>query len=140
MYRVRVTLVGIGLMLVASACSGTGALAADNNGERVSLAPGDEIEITLEGNITTGFAWGLVDYDPTIIATVSEPAYVEGATDAVGVGGTWTWTLRAVSKGESLVSFVYERPFEDVPPVETFSFTAVVSPWSSTGVGRYAYW
>jgi inhibitor of cysteine peptidase len=91
------------------------------------LALGDEIQVTLDGNATTGFSWELVEYNPAVIAPVGEPTY-EAAADGelVGTGGSWTWTLRAVAAGESPVRFVYHRTWEDEPPESTFSFTAAV--------------
>ncbi len=114
------------LMVVAAACSGSQALTLDDDGERVSLAPGDEMQVTLDGNATTGFSWELVDYDPAVIAPVGEPTYDDDGGELVGAPGRWTWTLRAVAAGDSPVQFVYHRAWEEDPPESTFSFTAAV--------------
>lgn len=114
------------LLVVAVACAGSRGLSVDDDGTRVSLAPGDEIQVTLEGNATTGFSWELIEYDPAVIAPLGEPTYEESDGEQVGAGGTWTWTLRAAAAGDSPVRFVYHRTWEDEPPESSLSFTAAV--------------
>ncbi len=122
----RVAIVLSALILVLAACGGTRSLTIDDNGDRVSLSPGEEIRVSLDGNATTGFTWELVENDVTVIAPVGEPVYEEATGDMVGTGGTWTWTLRAVGTGESPVRFVYHRTWEDEPPAADYSFVAIV--------------
>lgn len=123
---IRVIVAVAVLVVVVGACAGNDALTLDSDGDRVSLTPGDEIQVTLEGNATTGFSWELVEFDPGVIAPVGEPTYEADESDLAGAGGRWTWTLRAVAAGESPVRFVYHRSWEDEPPASSFSFTAVV--------------
>ena len=122
----RMVVVVVILMVVAVACSQGLALTIDDDGDRVSLTPGDEIQVTLAGNATTGFSWELADYDPAVITPLGEPTYEEDDGELVGAGGEWTWTLRAVAAGESPVRFVYHRAWEDEPPESVFSFVASV--------------
>jgi len=114
------------LVVALAACGGVRSLTIDDDGNQVSLSPGDEIHVTLAGNATTGFVWELVEYDSSVMAPLGEPTYEEDGGDAVGAGGTWTWTLRALGDGESTVRFVYHRTWEDKPPASAFSFTAAV--------------
>ena len=123
----RIAVVVAILTVVAAACSQGLALTVDDDGDRVSLTPGDEIQVTLAGNATTGFSWELVEYDPAVITSLGEPTYEEGDGELVGAGGEWTWTLRVVAAGESPVRFVYHRAWEDEPPESVFSFVAVVN-------------
>jgi inhibitor of cysteine peptidase len=115
------------LVVTLSGCSASSSLTLDDNGERVALAPGDTIEVTLEGNPTTGFRWELVDSDPTVITTEGEAVYETQDAELVGAGGAWTWTLVAQQPGECVVQFGYHRSWEDEQPEATFSFTANVS-------------
>ncbi len=123
----RIVVVVAIMMVVAAACSQGLALSVDDDGDRVSLRPGDEIQVTLAGNATTGFSWELVEYDPAVITPLGEPTYEEGDVELVGAGGEWTWTLRGVAGGESQVQFAYHRAWEDEPPESVFSFVAVVA-------------
>ena len=122
----RIVVVVAILMVVAVACSRGPSLTLDDEGDRVSLAPSDEIQITLAGNATTGFSWELVEYDPAVVTPLGQPTYEEDDGELVGAGGEWMWTLRAVAAGESRVRFVYHRTWEDEPPESVFSFVAVV--------------
>jgi inhibitor of cysteine peptidase len=115
------------LAVTPGGCSASSSLKLDDNGERVVLAPGDRIEVTLEGNATTGFSWELVDLNPTVITTEGGLVYETEDTELVGVGGAWTWTFVAQQPGECVVRFVYHRTWEDEKAEATFSFTVTVS-------------
>jgi len=115
------------LVVMVAGCSTSRSLGLEDDGTRVALRSGDEIEITLAGNATTGFSWELVEFDPAVITPLGEPVYEESGPDVAGGGGEWTWTLVAQESGECEVQFVYHRTWEDEPPEETFSFTASVS-------------
>ncbi len=115
------------LVMTLGGCTVSSSLTLDDNGERLALAPGDTIEVTLEGNATTGFSWQLVDLDPTVITTEGAAVYETKDTELVGAGGAWTWTLVAQQPGECVVRFVYHRSWEDDQPEASFSFTANVS-------------
>lgn len=124
---VRVFLMLVALAVLVGACGETRTLSAGDEGASVSLARGDELQVRLEGNATTGFSWELVDYDPAVMAPRDEPHYEAVDTTLVGGGGAWTWTLSAEGPGECEVVFHYVRPWEDIPPEATFSFTASVA-------------
>jgi predicted secreted protein len=124
---IRVLAVLTLLAVTAAGCSASRSLGLEDDGSRVALRSGDEIEITLAGNATTGFSWELVEFDPAVITALDEPVYEEVDTDLVGGGGEWIWTLAAQESGECEVRFVYHRTWEDEPPEETFSFIASVS-------------
>jgi inhibitor of cysteine peptidase len=75
---------------------------------------GQELEVRLEGNVTTGYAWGLVVPVPDILAVVDPGTYrarpdTEGRE---GAGGTTTFVLRAVHLGTGALELVYGRPWE----------------------------
>ena len=115
------------VLILAIGCTAEGqTLDASNEGARVSLDPGGQVEVLLEGNATTGFTWDLADHDPAVIALQGEPVYEETTTDVVGAGGTWRFMLVGQEPGECEVRFIYHRTWEDEPPEQTFSFTAVV--------------
>jgi inhibitor of cysteine peptidase len=120
-----IVLLGFAAVLLTG-CSAAHTLDIGDDGTRLSLAEGDKVTVTLEGNATTGYTWELVDYDPEVITPRGEPTYEAADTELVGGGGTWTWTLIAAEPGECSVGFVYHRPWEEVPPLGAFSFIATV--------------
>jgi len=129
--RILITF-GVVLMLVAaSGCSGstgkTITLTDADAGSTVQAAVGDQIEITLPANPSTGYAWkqqpGL---DPAVVTFVSE-AYQQAPTPSamVGVGGTDTWTYKAAGAGTTTITLGYVPPGRSVPD-QTFAVTVTV--------------
>lgn len=126
------TIVIVSLLLTTlflTACSGnqTVSLTKADTGKTVDLKPGDELEVKLEGNITTGFAWEARDFDSAVLElTGGEPEY-KSESDLVGAGGVFTFRFKAKAAGSTAVHFIYYRSFEpDVPPIETFDVTVNV--------------
>jgi inhibitor of cysteine peptidase len=93
-------------------------------GARVTLARGQELIVTLDGNQTTGFRWSLSRAAPELVQ-VGEATYVARATDGrqTGSGGLTTFRFRAEAAGTSSLAFSYRRPWEaNIPPVKTVRF------------------
>jgi inhibitor of cysteine peptidase len=102
-------------------------LDANDSGTTIKVEVGDTIEVVLKGNPTTGYGWtvDLSEDDALILEQVGEPAYVADS-DLIGVGGTYTFTFKALTAGEASLELVYARSWESVPPLETFSVTVQV--------------
>ncbi len=114
----------------ANATNGPLKLAQTDSGKSFAVKVGDEIQIVIPGNVTTGYAWSaaLSDEDAAILAQQGEPAYVEDATDeqVVGAGGVYTFTFKAVTAGQATLTLVYERPWESGAPAQTFEVQITV--------------
>jgi predicted secreted protein len=96
------------------------------NGGSVELQPGQELEVTLEGNATTGYLWEIGSVDATILRPVGVPQ-INPSSDADGAGGWFVFRFAGVAPGATKLELVYHRPWEkDVPPSETFSVRVVV--------------
>ena len=89
------------------------------NDTQISAVIGQQIEIALPENPTTGFRWELrQDGAPTC---VSEGSRFETSTGGLGKGGTRRWRFEAVHEGSGRIELVYRRPFEsDKPPAQVF--------------------
>ncbi|HEY97897.1 MAG TPA: protease inhibitor I42 family protein [Dehalococcoidia bacterium] len=72
-----------------------------------------EFTIALESNITTGYSWQ-VAYDDKALNLVENTYKEQDNTgkQIVGAGGTEYFTFKALSKGETQVTFTYHRPWE----------------------------
>jgi inhibitor of cysteine peptidase len=94
---------------------------------QLDVALGQEFNITLASNPTTGYHWELADpLDQAVVKLVASE-YKDTQTRMLGAGGQEIWTFRAVSRGQTLVNLKYVRPWEkDVAPVEIASFTVTV--------------
>lgn len=99
-----------------------------DNGKQITLQSGDVTTLTLESNPTTGYSWQVLAIDNAVLVQEGDPEY-KGASDSdgvVGAGGTETFRFKAVGAGRTTLELDYMRPWEDVPPVETFSVQVVV--------------
>ena len=87
----------------------------------LKLSVGDQLEISLPGNPTTGYAWVLSAVKPAILEQLGDLEY-KPVTPAFGSGGRFTLRLKAISPGESPVELDYRRSFEalDVPSTDIF--------------------
>ncbi|MBN1631396.1 MAG: protease inhibitor I42 family protein [Thermoleophilia bacterium] len=99
----------------------------NDDGRTVKIGANETIEVILKGNPTTGYAWTVVlpPDAAAILEQVGEPQYVADS-DALGAGGTYTFTFRGLAAGEVELTLEYARPSETEPPLETFSVTVQV--------------
>jgi inhibitor of cysteine peptidase len=123
----RLALLLLAIVPLGTACGRTAAITvtAADGGSRVDLGTGQTLEVLLEGNPTTGYAWSVDELDDTVLALTGDPLY-EAERDALGSGGTYRYRFEAIRSGETGMRLVYERPFEESPPEETFEITVHV--------------
>lgn len=126
---VAVGWISVGCGSPAEAAAGTLNLGQADNGKTFSVKVGDTIEVVIPGNPTTGFTWtaALAEKDATLLQQVGEPQYTQDASGVglVGSGGKFTFTFKAVAKGQVQLKLDYARPWESVPPAQTY--TAVIN-------------
>ncbi len=134
--RLLPLLVGlIAACALAVACAGQEA-APDNvyiadendNGQSVTMAPGDALQITLPENRSTGYVWSVVTNDEAVLRPTDEPAYEIEGEPLPGAGGKVTFTFTAAAGGAVTLRLVNARPQETaVQPVATFELNVQVS-------------
>jgi len=107
-------------MAVAVTCLAAGCAAEvkayTDPGQTIGISVNQEfiILIALESNPTTGYSWQ-ASYDETMLELV-ENTYEPGEyaqQGAVGAGGTELFRFRALESGESEITMVYKRPWEE---------------------------
>ncbi len=76
------------------------------------------IYVNLEANATTGYEWSAYIDGDSIIERKSEYIAPE-ETGMVGVPGEWEAEFKAVGDGESVITFVYSRPWDESDVAET---------------------
>lgn len=97
-----------------------------DNGHIVTVVPGGRIEISLPGNPTTGYTWESTVANPKVVAQMDPGDYVPSG-GALGAGGTYTFTYRALGPGRTDLTLNYRRTWETaVAPLKTFRVTVVV--------------
>jgi len=102
-------------MFAVAGCSGDAEaakpaeLTAEDNGSTQRLSVDAQMVITLESNVTTGFAWTLTsEPDPAVLEFV-DSEYLAPETELVGAGGQEAWTFRATGEGSTALTLSYER-------------------------------
>jgi len=117
------------LLILAAACSPAKpvSLTAANKGSQVGVKAGEQIEITLDGNPSTGYTWEAKDLDSTMFEQTGDPVFNSSNPSLVGSGGTLTLTFKALKAGTATLTLVYLRPWETgVDPIDTFAVTVTV--------------
>lgn len=129
----RVLVLSAALMLVLAACKPAEAdyseIMLENvaDGTAVTMDVDQVLALKLESNPTTGYGWGAVKIDETILEMTGDPEYIgasPSSTPMVGVGGWEVLRFKAMKSGSTTLQLGYFRSFEpDVPPVETITLT-----------------
>lgn len=121
----------LGVTMVLSGCqnpfvTGPTQLTEKDAGRTVEMKAGDTLQVTLEGNPTTGYDWERASGDEAVLEQLGASTY-KADSDLIGSGGQVTLRFEAVAAGQTTLQLVYHRPWEtDEPPAETFEVTVVV--------------
>ncbi len=120
------------LMICAAlaACGAQGpdpvTLTQKDAGTTVHVKQGSVLNITLEGNPTTGYTWEVVPGGSGVLEQQGEPAF-KADSSALGSGGMMTLQFKATQTGTTALKLIYHRTFEpNVAPLQTFEATIVV--------------
>ena len=96
------------------------------NSRTVQLRAGQQLEIRLAENRTTGFQWTLVSDGTPACKPVSNS--YEAPKGPPGAGGTARWLFQAATAGAGTIELAYRRPWEtEKPPIRTFRVQISVS-------------
>ena len=100
----------------------------DDPAKPVTVAAGSEFDVALKSNQSTGYQWVLMDSTALGPLRFVSKGYAlpREYRDNNGAGGTERWTFRAPTAGEGVVSLVYKRPWETVPPIDSARFRVTV--------------
>ena len=108
-------LVTILLITLLCSCKYTRELTFNDKESSIELKKGDKIEIKLESNPSTGYAWILSEEtDETIVSlTSSEFIQTEKEEELVGAGGYEILIFQAVKGGQTEIILLYQRSWEE---------------------------
>jgi inhibitor of cysteine peptidase len=107
-----------------------GVLTEQDAGRTIELRAGGVFQVALRGNPSTGFGWYADSLDTNILEQQGDWEFdPDNSSPGVsGSGGTFSLDFKAVGSGMTSLQLVYRRPWEpDVPPIQTFEVTVVVS-------------
>jgi len=114
---------------VAAAEQATVIVTAKDNGRTVSLSEGQELELRLAANRSTGYSWSVEHTPEPVLTQEGDPTYTSDVTPGPGVGapGTETWRFRAAQAGRRTLRMEYRRPWErEKPPAAVVTLRIVV--------------
>ena len=123
----QILLVSALAVMVLSACGGGTVVAGeDMSGSEVSVKKGENVEIKLNGNASTGYSWVVKELDESILQSNGDPDY-KADSSLVGSGGTYTYSFKAIETGTTTLKMVYLRTFENNPPAREFELKITVT-------------
>ena len=100
-------------------------LSENDSGKTVEIGVGDEMEVILPGNPTTGYLWEVSSLDSNVLRLGK--ADFLASDKAIGSGGMEIIMLHAIAAGESEVKLIFHRPFEhNMAPLKTFEVTVII--------------
>ncbi len=117
-FLILVTVAVIATCLVAG-CAGEVKTYTDS-GQAISIGVNQEFVIALGSNPTTGYSWQ-ENYDETVLE-LAEKTYKPGEEaeqDVVGAGGVEYFRFKTLKAGETEITLVYKRPWEEPTPQDT---------------------
>jgi inhibitor of cysteine peptidase len=95
--------------------------------QSIKIRVGEEFEVRLRSNPTTGYSWTLRRRPDEAVAEITGPAFIAPGGDKVGAPGEELWKIRAAGKGKTSIVLQYHRSFEpDKSPAERKTFKVVV--------------
>jgi inhibitor of cysteine peptidase len=96
-------------------------------GSVIELKTGDQLQLSLEGNPTTGYSWEVAELDPNILKLNGEPQF-QADSSALGSGGKMVLRFETVNPGRTPLKLIYHRPFEqNTAPLRTYEVIVVLT-------------
>jgi len=88
-----------------------------DNGSDIFLVQGDAVQVRLNSNPSTGYAWTVASNAPSVLQPAGEPKFEPAEKPKPGAAGTQAFSFRVVGGGGVFLELVYGRPSEkDTPP------------------------
>jgi inhibitor of cysteine peptidase len=128
-FRLRGAVVGV-VALMLAACSAVHDVSASASAAATPVRVGDEVQITLDANPTTGYVWELTQLDTTRLEQLGMFDY-KADTEQQGLYGApvkMTARFKARAPGTATVTLVYRRPFETNAPAQVVQRTIAITP------------
>lgn len=96
---------------VAGCTSGQPEVYSDH-GKVIQTGVGEQFIIALEANPTTGYSWE-TKFDSSLLKQVGgDYEAASSKSGMVGGGGEQRFTFQALKKGETTITLIYKRPWE----------------------------
>jgi inhibitor of cysteine peptidase len=107
------------LMVVVATCLVAGCVGEvetyTDPGQTINTGVNQQFVIALGSNQTTGYSWQ-ESHDATILELVEKIYKEEAKQGVVGAGGVEYFRFKALKAGETEITLVYKRPWEEPTP------------------------
>jgi len=109
-------LVAVVAISLAAGCVG-GVKTYTDSGQTIDIGVNQEFVIALGSNPTTGYGWQ-ESYEENILELVEKTYKLgeEAEQGLVGAGGVEYFRFKALNTGETEITLVYKRPWEEPTP------------------------
>jgi inhibitor of cysteine peptidase len=89
----------------------------------LNLYVGQQFNLTLPSNPTTGFRWKLIDPAASVLQPLGPEVYTNPEDSGlVGSAGLSTWRFRVANEGKAELKLAYSQPWEpNVAPAQSFT-------------------
>ncbi len=117
-------------IVLLAACSAVHDVSETNTASATPVKVGDEVQITLDANPTTGYVWELTELDTTRLQQLGMFDY-QSDTEQQGLYGApvkMTARFKAIAPGTATVVLVYRRPFETNTPAQVVRRMIAITP------------
>ena len=123
--------VALSLALLAACAQTPSSVTLEQNQQSkcpLSLHVGQQFNLRLPSNPTTGFRWLLRDSAPQVLKSLGPEVYSNPEDSGlVGSAGQSSWRFEAAQPGSGRLLLVYRRPWETgVAPAQTFDCQVTV--------------
>ena len=100
-----------------------------DSGGTASLIPYQPLVVRLPANPSTGYSWRYVVAGDDVLGLETINGEAPAPSGMVGVAGEEVWSFRAQGTGRAVLTYVYERSWEqNTPPAKIFTLFVTVSP------------
>ena len=108
-------LVAVVAISLVAGCVG-GVKTYTDSGQTIGIGVNQEFVIALGSNLTTGYRWQ-ESHDETMLELVKSGYEMgeEAEQGMVGTGGIDYFRFKAVKTGETKITLIYKRPWEEQP-------------------------
>ncbi len=100
-----------------------------DSGGTASLIPYQPLVVRLPANPSTGYSWRYVVAGDDVLRLETINGEAPAPNGMVGVAGEEVWSFRAQGAGRAVLTYVYERSWEqNTPPAKIFTLFVTVAP------------
>ena len=99
------------------------------NGKTIVLRPSDRLVVTLPGNASTGYSWGILFLDKSVVKDVSVSYVPRSGPPKIGAAGKFVLRFRAVHVGTTKLKLGYlQEGNSNAVPAKTYVLHLTVKP------------